>query len=261
MRLRECVCTYAQRALNRGRRLLSRFCERRAPITHDSSLNSHSCQVLLLACRARNRAIADARRLEARGDHIIATDDAIPAIVLAAAATEAFINDMAETIGVCRQNASDWMGAALTPELRTCADAIFDAEFEGDFDPQKYFLASKALGQQFDRGREPFQFFAKLIALRNEVIHIKANRADGKHTGASVTMELAQRELTVKFSVGQMSCFDQIQSPQVAAWACKSAIDIVFALLDKVPHSDFCVLDGTYKHFHAQQGLIATDWV
>jgi hypothetical protein len=218
--------------------------------------------VLLFACRSRNRALDDARRLKERGDSVFVCVDTISAIMLAAAATEAFINDMAEMIGVCRQNASDFMGAELTPEVCACADAIFDAEFARDPVPQKYFVASKALGQPFDRGRDPFQSFSKLITLRNEVVHIKANRADGKHTGVSVTKELAQRGLTVKVPLGELSWFDQIQSPQMAEWACKSAIDLIFAMLEKAaPHGKSFVLGGMYKHFHGQKGLTATDWL
>jgi hypothetical protein len=256
MRVKELICTNARRALNRMRRFLDR-CERREPIAHDSKINSHSCQVLLLACRSRNRALDDARRLKERGDSVFVCVDTISAIMLATAATEAFINDMAEIIGVCRQNAADFMGDSLTHELCVCADAIFDAEFAREGTPQKYFVASKALGLPFDRGCDPFQSFAKLIALRNEVVHIKASRADGKHAGVSVTKELAQRGLTVKVPLGELPWFDQIQSPQMAVWACKSAIDLIFAMLEKAaPHGDSFVLGGTYKHFHGQGGLV-----
>jgi hypothetical protein len=65
----------------------------------------------------------------ARGETEILIGDNIVAIVMAAAATDGFISELAENISLYRQNAGDWAPDAITPEMMAAAEAIFDIEF------------------------------------------------------------------------------------------------------------------------------------
>jgi len=78
----------------------------------------------------------------------VLTDDAIGAIVMAAAAAEAFINELADNIGLVRRNASHWM--PLEPIVHAASDAILDVEFLRGPLADKYVDAAKALRNRFD---------------------------------------------------------------------------------------------------------------
>src|SRR5260370_36562808 len=98
MTVRGRICSYATRSARWLLKRIERCCDEKVPIQHGSTQVMHACQVLLGACRARNRALKERTERAKRGEQGILTDDAIVAILLAAAATEAFINEFAEFI-------------------------------------------------------------------------------------------------------------------------------------------------------------------
>ena len=254
------MCRWARWALNGLRRQLDRHCARRQQIAHDSIQSFQACQVLLHACRARNRALNEERERAAKGENAALTSDSITAIVLAAAATEAFINEFAELIGLYRQNARDW--AELTRETIAAADAIFEVEFlKGSID-EKYMAASKALGHRFDRGAAPFQAFEQLVNLRNAIMHIKSTRAGERHSGQRITADLVQRGIAFdRPGLQTLPWFDKLQSPPAAVWACESALAIILAIEGMVPTGPAAIAQGERSLFRRHQGLRTTDWL
>src|SRR5437879_3181840 len=99
-------------------------------------LSFHSLELLLIAYMARNRARADAERPNAL------TTDSIVAVVMAAASTEAFINELAEHARAWRLAASDWAPEAVSPRLAACADSIDELEDSHASITAKYLIAS-----------------------------------------------------------------------------------------------------------------------
>jgi hypothetical protein len=220
----------------------------------------HACQVLLGACRARNRALKEKAEREKRGELGVLTDDSIVAILLAAAAAEAFINEFAELIGVQRQNAGDWTPNAVTPGMAKAADAIFELEYARDSTLEKYVAAAKALGKPFDKGSTPFQAYDQLFSLRGAIMHIKPRRPDVRHSGENVTDILAKRKIAISRDAWSGSWFDRLQTPEVAPWACQTAKSMMLDMLELVPHRQTDTFGFWYSHYHRQPGLNSTDW-
>lgn len=86
------------------------------------TLSFHSLELLLIAYKARNRARLDGERPNAL------TTDSIVAVVMAAASTEAFINELAEHARVWREAAADWAPGSVSAALGACADALVELE-------------------------------------------------------------------------------------------------------------------------------------
>jgi len=145
--MREILCRLGRWSLARLRRLLNR-CEERPVPQYGSLIQFHARTILLMACRARNRAIKSHADRTGAGEVGVLTDDAIGAIVMAAAAAEAFINELADNIGLVRRNASHWM--PLEPIVHAASDAILDVEFLRGPLADKYVDAAKALRNRFD---------------------------------------------------------------------------------------------------------------
>ena len=139
-------------------------------------VNFHAGTVLLTACRMRNRVIAEENVKRAAGDTLIMLPDATAAVVLAAAASEAFVNEFAELVGMQRQHAGGWTPTTpLSPQLAAAADAILDIEFRHGSTLEKYAAAAAALGQRFDKGAKPYQEFRRLFKF--------AGRANARASG------------------------------------------------------------------------------
>ena len=125
----------------------------------------HSAHIWLTACEARNRATEAVKK-----DPNAWPTDSIVAILLSAAATEAFINELAELITVMKVQ----FEAFLSNELKAFADVIDEVEESRGSLLLKYLMAAYTLrGSPFDKGTNPFQDFATLVALRNDIMHLK----------------------------------------------------------------------------------------
>ncbi|HET9777783.1 MAG TPA: hypothetical protein VFP81_00725 [Propionibacteriaceae bacterium] len=87
-------------------------------------------------------------------------------IVMAAAATEAFINELDAFY--------DLTFAPLQPTEVACAEALAEVERSRGSTELKYLVASLTLsGQMFDKARQPFQDFSILMTVRNSLMHPK----------------------------------------------------------------------------------------
>lgn len=257
MGIKASLCGHATRTVRRLLRVLERACGDNVRTEHSSTQIAHAFQVLMGACRARNRALSEMKKRAARDEKGILTDDAIVSILLAAAATEAFINEFAELIGVYRQNAADW--ARITPEMAMAADAIFELENAKESTSEKYAQAAQQLQRPFDRGQAPFQPFAQLLGLRGAIMHIKPPRPDVRHSGEKIADILAQQGIAITRNVWDGAWFDRLQTPDVAVWACKTAASMVHAMLDRVPHGPTDPFGPVYEHFH-RMPFTRTDW-
>jgi hypothetical protein len=197
----------------------------------------HWFEFLCLSAEARDRA----RRSEGQQ-----TSEALTAILFAALATEALINE----IGVAASRA-----ASLHPEterddaladLAATLDLIEKAQGQIDL---KYQLASKVLvGVTLPRGEPPFQDFANLITLRNELVHPRhrdrTTEAGHVEPASKVIRDLRQRGLTSTGGrqpgdvPGGVSWLDEIKSSGVANWAYVTAREIIVAVLKMLPEAD-----------------------
>jgi hypothetical protein len=192
----------------------------------------HARQLLLIAREAVLRARIDADRPNAL------TADAITAIVLSAASTEAFINEFAEYV----PSAFSHLGSEETPAaLASCAAVLLELEESHISVTTKYLVGSQVLtGRAFDTGSAPFQDFKQLIELRNSIMHVKTVVRSDRHVGQRVTDALAQRGLAIDGTKpGSLAWFDRLMTPATALWAHDAALEIVMAFLDRVPIREF----------------------
>ncbi len=200
-----------------------------------ATLIAHSVQVWLTARDARDRA-----RECAKNDPDAWTSDAIVAIVLSAASTEAFINELAELVEMTKVRLDD----TVSSELRAFADVIREIEEARGSLLDKYLMAAETLrGSPFDKGTNPYQDFATLVTLRNDIMHLRPRdrtviTPDGRQSLASrkCIAALQQRGLArTPNPKGSMSWFDSIQTTEMASWAHETAHEIILAVLDLIP--------------------------
>jgi hypothetical protein len=204
---------------------------------------AHATHVWLTAREARDRAVDTVQKNPNSWP-----TDSIVAIVLAAASTEAFINELAESVAMDKARADH----GLSKQLCAFADVIEEIEESRGSLLLKYLMAAQTLrGSPFDRGVNPFQDFATLITLRNDIMHLKPRDSDvAIRDGDPIAvpkyiLALQQRGLarTPDRNVG-MSWFNRLQTDAIATWATKAAREIILAVLDFIPDDD--VRDPAY---------------
>lgn len=206
-------------------------------------LSLNSFRIWRAAAAANDRACADI----ASGQSLAWSFEAVVAIVLAAASTEAFINEVGECINFYRGRAEPWR--SVRPELRTLADVLDQLEEEHASPQLKYLMTGVVLSAPFDRGTNPFQDFSTLVTVRNQMIHLKARdtwQQDANRsfhaTWPKVVSSLKQRGLAKGISSvvpnaanETVSSFDGLQTPEMAGWACRTALNLVAATLKRLP--------------------------
>jgi hypothetical protein len=128
-------------------------------------LSSH---LLGIAYDARDRAVETAK---ASPDDT--HRDATVAIILSAAAAEGFINEASALVSQMSKPGGV-LPYKVTPQMAAFGSVLKDLE-EGRASPRAKYLAASWLlsGQPFDEGRNPFQDFATLIRLRDDLMHLK----------------------------------------------------------------------------------------
>jgi len=140
-----------------------------------ASINSPNLLALAEEAAARAEAFLTSGR---PGVH---TRDAIPAILLSAAAAEAFINELAEWLAMERdffKAAAEKCQLRMHDGLRSLADVLQEVEKSRGSLELKYLMASHVLsGKCFEKGAPPFDDFATLVKLRNDLMHLKAGES------------------------------------------------------------------------------------
>jgi len=155
----------------------------------------------------------------------VITADTIAAVILSAMTTEAFVNEFGY-----RLNALPRPTQVENPNLQNwidVGDILEQLEHERVQVKSKYLLASKLLpGEALQRGRQPYQDFAMLIDMRNDFVHAKAQTKPPQYFEQFVnrgwTYNASEDESKL---VGWMN---QLQTPQIACWACRSAYNIAW---------------------------------
>lgn len=261
-RYRTALCGLGRRTVVWLRRIVDRCCLERPPARHASRVSFHAGTILLTAFRARNRAIKEMTDRTSAGGVGVLTTDGIVAIVVAAASTEAFINELAENIGLYRQNAADWAPDAITPGMAAASEAVFDLEFMHASVTEKYVAASGKLGGRFNKGGSVYQDFVRLIELRNAIMHIKPVRPGETHSGEAITEELAHQRRAIRREEigGLLPWFDRLQTPATARWACSSARTIILALLDLIPDTSTDPLGLVQNFYRNHVGFQSEGW-
>lgn len=167
------------------------------------------------------------------------TPDAITAVVMAAAATEAFINEIVAMADVVF-GATDGIapGAAVINNLAKLGEEI---ETNKGTIKLKYLIAALALsGKVFDTGSQPYQDFSLLVSLRNEIMHL-SNHGATKEGGLQrsppgAVKVLSNRKLTTdSIEDNLVGWFVTIQTSKVAEWAYNSAKRIIEHVVNMVP--------------------------
>jgi hypothetical protein len=173
--------------------------------------------------------------------------DAYGAIILAAAAAEAFINELAS---LARQAVDEdprgW--PPHPPQIAAFASQVLAAETGRSTGrrastPGKFVVALKALtGLRPDAGRRVHQDFALLMRARDGLIHTKldvqpAQPGSLPHAPSSslppVVAQLGPRNVTAMES--GLSAIDSLSTRGVARWACASAAAIVQEVIASMP--------------------------
>ncbi len=187
----------------------------------------HSRTLLLMARDAAIRSRSDASRPNAL------TSDSITAILLAAASTEAFINEFAEyVLAVC---AIPLHADEVLPQIAECARVISRLEGDRRSVTDKYHEGTNALGgARLSRGDAVFQEFKRLHDLRGSIMHVKL-ALDASHRGTRQTNILGRRGIAIPETRWGLPWFDRLMLPTTAKWAHDSARDIMRAFFDRVP--------------------------
>jgi hypothetical protein len=220
-------------------------------------------QLLRLVTQARDRAV---QALEANKDAW--PGHAIVALVLAGAAAEAFINEFAEWMAV-QKAVGGKQGKSLPPALVGFADALAEIEASRGTTTLKYLVASLTLGgKAFDKGAQPYQDFATLMTIRNDIMHLKPrevfveeNGAAGRHIRdrwPKYITALQGRGLARPVTKGGNGIWlNLLKTDKVACWACQAALAIIRATLDLFPDTNddpSRPLKSSVKHNSASLG-------
>ncbi len=163
---------------------------------------------------------------------------ALVSIVFSVMTLEAFINELAEF-------ASET--ALPTPKvIETLGEFLTDAERANASLETKFKIGSWIMtGEKTERGEQPFQDFALLVRLRNDIVHFKANDKfeNGLPAGQVHTHLInkfwGKKLLAEGTNQDKLSWSHLIQTKAVAEWSCKTAARMITDFYKKMPADDF----------------------
>jgi hypothetical protein len=196
-----------------------------SPLTVLSASLFH-CDFLLSLARS---ALDRCREVEAAGGGITRRlpRDALTAILLAAAASEAFINEFTEeTANYVKEQPS------AHERVRLLAWTLQKLEQKRSATGDKFEWAARILSDSApDWGGPPFQDFAILVGLRNDIMHVKRKSwIDYQPPGRSSPVPngvktLIDRGLADPEWAGrQTHWMFALMTPAVAEWACATCV-------------------------------------
>jgi hypothetical protein len=189
----------------------------------------HCFQLFVIACEARERSIGYMTTAPNA-----APSDALVAVVFAAFAAEAFVNELSALL--LRES----LAAYYPPEPAWAAAgaAIRDAESTRDRTSEKFTAAHRALtGSEPKQGREPYQSFDRLMKLRDWIGHTKPERnPDDSTTIPPELRPLFDKGLTYpRPSWVGGSWMDLLLTDRIADWACRASLNMMRHTLTLVP--------------------------
>ncbi len=156
------------------------------------------------------------------------------AILFAAAATEAFINEVTYSV---RLDADLYTVTAYHSSLADFAAQMTKAVADRESLEEKYLLASALLGHPLSKGRRPLQELESLNDARNFLVHLtpepSALVANLEQRGIATKRKTFRNYLGENKPLG--SQVDALANPRAAEWACDAARDIILAVGDMFP--------------------------
>lgn len=184
------------------------------------------------------------------------SDAALTAVLFAALAIEAFLNELADL-------AERFGKAAITdpPAVAAFAAAMAEAE-ESKASPRlKLQVAGFLLGgSPFDRGGQPYQDFRLLFTIRDFVVHHKPVHVSWSDGAAHVdrpdlVRELRSRRLLPERPAGvASSLLGDLSEPAVALWAIGTCARVAQDLIARIPKGTLSEFSKVVyaKHFVVQ---------
>jgi hypothetical protein len=175
------------------------------------------------------------------------TSDTINAILLSAMSTEAFINELGSQLSFLDSEDKNDLDkftslGHLLGELETGRAQI----------KSKYLLASNLLpGKPFRRGKQPFQDFSLLVDIRNDFAHPRPEQdPQPKYLKHFSQMKwLYNRPGKEPKVVGWIF---RLQTPEIAAWACRVASSIIYDLITRFKKESHPVICDLYDKMNLQ---------
>lgn len=197
---------------------------------------------------ARACAATDAARSHV--DH-----DPLVAIVFAAAAAEALMNEIGELADRPLIDPS----RLEPPAVRNLVSLLADAETSRETTTLKFLLAKLALtGQSYERGSNPYQDLALLMELRNSLVHLKSEVTELDESGNQrsgcprvVSRLEAKHVLVLLEENAKATWVFCVSTPAAAKWACNAAAGIANDLFDSIPASQ---LKSMVEFFYRKHG-------
>ncbi|MHB0979372.1 MAG: hypothetical protein ACYC5Q_04715 [Thermoleophilia bacterium] len=217
----------------------------------------HSRWLLSVAYEARDR-VATA----VANNPNVWPGEATVAVVMAAVSTEAFINELAALLKMHRDSSHPGMAVPL----QACADALEEIENSRGSLSLKYLMAYTTLaGAPVDKGANPYQDFATLLRLRNDLVHLKPRDTLDTQPGGGHRVrwpryieELEKRGLARRRQDGvSTSWFSALQTEEMARWACASALNVMLGVLDLIQDGSFDPVEGlkwTFRKVREKEG-------
>lgn len=149
---------------------------------------------------------------------------ALVSVVFSVIALESFVNEMTEYAQIM---------SPAPPEAATFAQIMGDAEEDHASLDFKLRLAHWIVtGRPMDKGSQPYQDFALLMRLRNDLVHTKPNKP---FTYGKTTNEEVHKALLKRFRDKQILADDRnspswtylVQTRAVAEWSCRTVARVV----------------------------------
>jgi len=162
--------------------------------------------------------------------------DAIVAIVMAASAVEAFVNEVAFLVESHVASTPGHYPDSVVAFGTILMDAVRARTDIGI----KYQLASTTLtGKPFRKGEQPYQDFADLIRLRNWLVHLSPrapNTVIARFRQAGLTLTpLTWTDEGGTLREATLSKVDSISTSRMARWACDAARHQILSVIDMFP--------------------------
>jgi len=171
--------------------------------------------------------------------------DACVAVLFAAASLEAFANE----VGYLAREPLQ-----ANPEIRNLGDLFEELEFSASIQSKFLLLRALIARKPYDKGANPYQDFSLLIALRNELVHRKAERyevdaADAPLTTNALLERLRSKNITAEPRMGAnqvWGLFSAIETRAVARWALAAAAAMMKDVAASAPQELRSLLEGRY---------------
>jgi hypothetical protein len=162
-------------------------------------------------------------------------------IVFAAAAVEAFINEVGE---LARMEQPNYLPPE-PPQVVAFGGVLEELEDTHASVLNKFSIGRFVLsGTPFDRGCRLYQDFALLFDVRNAIMHMKpfhewsrGEQGDIVTHTHKIVARLEAKNLVAQCDLTSTPWAQQISTPGVAQWALNTAIAVMNSACDAMPHS------------------------